>query len=265
MRPIKSGILAILLLSFFTNCSNKGCTDSKATNYSSSAKKDDGSCIYAAPQVQGIKYRITSVMAHDAFSYNKAFQNIDGNYLLFTKCQLYIGNPQGVHAETGKFAYPENVLLVTPEVKDYTASAASNGYYTDFKFQFGIDPSLNNSKNPSDYAAGSAMGAQTPSMYRGGTDKYTFLLLEGKFDSDGDEVPDKDFKYHVGADKYAKMITEYDSEFQIINNGSVIFDINMNWPYFLAGIDMNSNPSSLSTDATSDKIMENLELAFQKG
>ena len=29
-----------------TSCKKEGCTDSKATNYSSEAKKDDGSCVY---------------------------------------------------------------------------------------------------------------------------------------------------------------------------------------------------------------------------
>ena len=33
----------------FSSCKKKGCTDSKATNYDSKAKKDDGSCKYPAP------------------------------------------------------------------------------------------------------------------------------------------------------------------------------------------------------------------------
>ena len=36
-------ILAVLLMSgSMTSCKKKGCTDSEATNYNSSAKKDDG-------------------------------------------------------------------------------------------------------------------------------------------------------------------------------------------------------------------------------
>jgi hypothetical protein len=34
----------------FSSCQKKGCTDSTALNYSESAKKDDGSCIYAAEE-----------------------------------------------------------------------------------------------------------------------------------------------------------------------------------------------------------------------
>jgi hypothetical protein len=31
----------------FSSCQKKGCTDPTALNYSESAKKDDGSCVYA--------------------------------------------------------------------------------------------------------------------------------------------------------------------------------------------------------------------------
>ena len=36
---------------FFTACKKEGCTDSTAANYSSDAKKDDGSCTYESTRV----------------------------------------------------------------------------------------------------------------------------------------------------------------------------------------------------------------------
>ncbi len=41
-------IVTIILIST-TSCKKKGCTDSKAINYSEEAKKDDNSCIYPQP------------------------------------------------------------------------------------------------------------------------------------------------------------------------------------------------------------------------
>lgn len=41
-------VAAALLGTAFVGCKKKGCTDKKATNYSSKAKKDDGSCKYAS-------------------------------------------------------------------------------------------------------------------------------------------------------------------------------------------------------------------------
>lgn len=40
-------VLGALVLSTNTSCKKKGCTDNTATNYNSSAKKDDGTCLYA--------------------------------------------------------------------------------------------------------------------------------------------------------------------------------------------------------------------------
>lgn len=40
-------LLGSLVLTTNTGCKKKGCTDSTATNYSSAAKKDDGTCLYA--------------------------------------------------------------------------------------------------------------------------------------------------------------------------------------------------------------------------
>jgi hypothetical protein len=41
----KSILVLALMLPFVYSCKKEGCTDSTALNYSSSAKKDDGSCI----------------------------------------------------------------------------------------------------------------------------------------------------------------------------------------------------------------------------
>ena len=41
----KSILLLALSLPFFYSCKKKGCTDKNALNYSSKAKKDDGSCV----------------------------------------------------------------------------------------------------------------------------------------------------------------------------------------------------------------------------
>lgn len=49
---MKKTILLITLGGFMIitpSCKKKGCTDSKATNYSSEAQKDDGSCVYPNP------------------------------------------------------------------------------------------------------------------------------------------------------------------------------------------------------------------------
>jgi hypothetical protein len=55
MKKMKIVLLSVLLLSLtnLTSCKKKGCTDTLAENYDSKAKKDDGSCTYAATDFLG--------------------------------------------------------------------------------------------------------------------------------------------------------------------------------------------------------------------
>lgn len=46
MRLLKTITILALFAFVATSCKRKGCTNPKATNFSSDAKKDDGSCVY---------------------------------------------------------------------------------------------------------------------------------------------------------------------------------------------------------------------------
>lgn len=46
MKTVKVLITLCLGVTIFSSCAKEGCTDMDATNYSSSAKKNDGSCKY---------------------------------------------------------------------------------------------------------------------------------------------------------------------------------------------------------------------------
>lgn len=45
-------LVAAVLTFAIAGCQREGCTDPKATNYDSDAKKDNGTCVYAAPEPQ---------------------------------------------------------------------------------------------------------------------------------------------------------------------------------------------------------------------
>lgn len=51
MKKLLLPVLMIVTIANFTSCKKEGCTDLDATNYSSDAKKDDGSCVYEGRNV----------------------------------------------------------------------------------------------------------------------------------------------------------------------------------------------------------------------
>jgi uncharacterized protein (TIGR02145 family) len=65
MKSILPILAAVLLLTAFTSCKKKGCTDPTATNYDASAEVDDGSCTYPVLPDSG-----TVTDARDSQSYN---------------------------------------------------------------------------------------------------------------------------------------------------------------------------------------------------
>ncbi|NBR14054.1 MAG: DUF4856 domain-containing protein [Crocinitomicaceae bacterium] len=67
---IKVIAVAFLALASVTSCKKKGCTDPTAYNYSSEAKKDDGSCSYDAPYTIPTTYDFTDANGNNTVSYS---------------------------------------------------------------------------------------------------------------------------------------------------------------------------------------------------
>lgn len=69
MKPYIYG-LAVLSLLAVTGCKKKGCTDPNAENYSSSAKKDDGSCKYVESYTIPSTYVFTNGAGNSTVNYS---------------------------------------------------------------------------------------------------------------------------------------------------------------------------------------------------
>lgn len=87
-----------------TSCKKEGCTDETATNYNSEAKKDDGSCTYAAvvqyaSQIQMIKETYAAMalaVYEDAHSSAVALE---------TACDAFVANPTASTQQAAKDAW----------------------------------------------------------------------------------------------------------------------------------------------------------------
>lgn len=259
-----TAILSVIFLVLaFGSCKKEGCTEADAINYSTDAKKDDGSCQYE-PKPSGISYNIESAMgaANQSFAYNVPFKADNGLMIEFSLCQLYLSNMTLTNQQGVKTIYPETYQLIKPTQNNYYVTELEPGGYSDFRFAFGIDSLTNNTKQPQDFDVNHVLSYQDPNMHWGWAQKYIFLKLEGKFDSDGDNIPDTDFQFHVGNDKYYQEITEYFAFFDLLNGNTAVIDMQVNWSKFLNGVDLKATPKAHITNAVSDEIVSNLPDVF---
>ncbi len=58
---MKKWLYLLIVLTGLVSCKKQGCTDSTATNYNSSAKKDNGSCNYLLTDVDGNSYHAKAI------------------------------------------------------------------------------------------------------------------------------------------------------------------------------------------------------------
>src|SRR5690606_18867037 len=71
-----------------------------------------------------------------------------------------------------------------------------------FKFDIGIDSTTNKTVQPIDFEEGEALGIQNPNMHWSWNSGYIFYKFEGEIDTDGDNVADTTFGYHIGLNDF---------------------------------------------------------------
>jgi len=152
-------ILAVLLMSgSMTSCKKKGCTDSEAINYSESAKKDDGSCMYSTVVASGITIALKTTGADETefilnkenvlageisavgtgieqtgwrFYYQVGKTLFATGYSVDNQCAGYVSDLQGKIVKKGEFIF-ENALVMFGASEDnetfLAMEVASSGF-----------------------------------------------------------------------------------------------------------------------------------------
>ena len=145
-------IILVLTGIFCTNtgCKREGCTDPKAKNYDSKAKKDDGSCTYdSVTPTPTPTYDLTKLNAIKSSASPSVDGNIDGLWANVPSLTVAlgetnnppndaskIGNCTGCHAYNSsisvklKAVYTTDYLYILSEWSDPTASFTRNGAWS---------------------------------------------------------------------------------------------------------------------------------------
>lgn len=102
MKYLTMGLLFIGMTTL-VSCKKEGCTDVNATNYSSSAKKDNGSCNYKTPVADFTFYAYSST--EGKVSFTNSSTNADSYEWDFGDGSSSIStNPEHIYSANGNFA-----------------------------------------------------------------------------------------------------------------------------------------------------------------
>lgn len=141
-------------------------------------------------------------------------------------------------------ANPQNqVFLFEGQTANFEFEASPYGY-DGLNFYFGLD-SITNHSDPSLYASDHPLSSFNNTHWSW-AQGYKFMILEGKFDSDGDNIPDQSFSYHLGNDEYLKLV-ELDKTFVITGNQTTNLKVSMDVSNLFQGLDIATTPFTHST------------------
>lgn len=199
MKTIKTTYILFSLLAvaiIFSGCRKEGCTDPEAINYNSKAKKDDGSCEYADPELGegtlSIMFDHRWGMNQAEFSMNTTFTHPGtSEEITFTTLNYYISNIKLQRPDGSWWKETESYHLIEVDENSTPSLIIANvpgGNYTAVQYMIGVD-SLRN-------VSGAQTGALSPSkdMFWNWNTGYIFVKAEG----DADVAENGIFRYHLG-------------------------------------------------------------------
>jgi hypothetical protein len=122
---LQLSLIILSLITMITSCKKEGCTDSKALNYDSKAKDDDGTCEYAFTRFLGT-YNMNDTLSADGGPYYQSHTVvITGNSSSPDEIKILLESGVSLTAEIS-----DNTFVIPNQPAGFS-SYFGNGYLTD--------------------------------------------------------------------------------------------------------------------------------------
>lgn len=148
------------------------------------------------------------------YTFLEEFTNGDGIKIRIEVLQFYISNIRFVNKK-GKEILAEDIALIKCDLNGLGTAEVKvpAGNYTSLRFGIGVPKELNE-KTPADFTEVNHPLNSSQNTYWGMNSMYRFLMLDGKYDLEGDGLIDGSFSYHTGyEDSYRDVELVHDFSF----------------------------------------------------
>ena len=193
--------------------------------------------------------------------FNTAYEDWQGNKYAFTRCQFYVSEMSIKHNNGEVLNLTDEYLLVDRDEVYYDLGTHDLGTIESIVFHIGVPDHVNH-LDPSSYPATHPLYPQIPSMHWGWTSGYRFIAIEGLFDADGDNTPEKVFQYHAVGDKYYTQQEVVTAGEEVGNDVTLYIDFI--YQNLLNTIDINNSLSVHGDGPVIDKLMNNISSGKEK-
>ncbi len=244
---------------FFTGCKNEGCMDPLSTNYDPDAKKDDGSCEYAAPTVA---LHVHHKVGTQAFSHTMTYTHTSGRQYKFTTARFYVS---GIELETATgHAHGEEYAQFDAPVSDYELGEFEAGTYTGINFNIGVDSAANHA-DPSASGTNPVLSSSSSTFdHWSWNSGYIFVKIEGVADTSAlmTGIVDGPFEIHIGGDSFLRAIS-LAKTFEVPITGNYELGIDIDWAKALDGVDLrNATTHTMDNMPLAQQVIANLLTAI---
>lgn len=190
------------------------------------------------------------------FAIGQSYVNNAGQVLQIDRVQYYISNVELTHDGGQTTLISTESFLLNGQKSNYDLGISNTpiNALENIAFDLGVAPNANQNQ-PSDYASGHPLGVQTQSMYSAPQNSYIFVAIEGKIDSDQDNIPDLAFSF-LPADDLLLQAVSIETEANAVNNQLQI-SLTADVSKWLEGIDLVAVGQTTNTALEESILMDN--------